>query len=171
MIYTIMEKTPTIDPSVFIAENAAVGGDVLLSQGVSVWYGASIRGDIDTIQIGEGSNIQDNASVHTDKGIATTIGRGGTVGHNAVVHGCTIEDDCLIGMGAIILNGAVIGKGSIVGAGALVTEGKVFPPGSLILGSPAVLKKEVGVGVQEKIKENALHYQKLAQRHRQAQEN
>lgn len=128
---------PTIDPEAFIAEGAVVRGDVRIERNASIWYNAVLRGDVDSIAVGEGSNIQDGCVVHVDRGRPVRIGRNVTVGHGAIVHGCTIGDGTLIGMGAIILNGAVIGEGCIVGAGALVTQGKHIPAGTLVVGSPA----------------------------------
>lgn len=128
---------PTIDPEAFIAEGAVVRGDVRIERNASIWYNAVLRGDVDSIAVGEGSNIQDGCVVHVDRGCPVRIGRNVTVGHGAIVHGCTIGDGTLIGMGAIILNGAVIGEGCIVGAGALVTQGKHIPAGALVVGSPA----------------------------------
>lgn len=128
---------PTIDPEAFIAEGAVVRGDVRIERNASIWYNAVLRGDVDSIAVGEGSNIQDGCVAHVDRGCPVRIGRNVTVGHGAIVHGCTIGDGTLIGMGAIILNGAVIGEGCIVGAGALVTQGKHIPAGTLVVGSPA----------------------------------
>ncbi len=121
----------------WIAETAVVIGRVRLKSEASVWWGAVLRGDNEWIEIGERSQIQDNATIHTDPGFPLTIGRDCVIGHNVVLHGCTIGDHSLIGMGAILLNGARIGSHSIVGAGALVTEGKSFPDHSLIVGAPA----------------------------------
>lgn len=128
---------PTIDPEAFIAEGAVIRGDVRIERNASIWYNAVLRGDVDSIAVGEGSNIQDGCVVHVDRGCPVRIGRNVTVGHGAIVHGCTIGDGSLIGMGAIILNGAVIDEGCIVGAGALVTQGKHIPAGTLVIGSPA----------------------------------
>lgn len=125
------------DGSVWIAPGAHVIGDVRFGAGASVWFGAVIRGDNEPVLIGERTNVQDGAVLHSDPGAPLRIGANVTIGHRAVVHGCTILDGCLIGMGAIILNGARIGRHSIVGAGALVTEGKEFPDEVLVLGSPA----------------------------------
>jgi len=138
MIQSFIGVVPQYDATNFIAETAAVIGDVHLGHDASIWFSATVRGDVHRIRIGARSNIQDNAVVHVTHGSSpTTIGEGVTVGHSAVVHGCTIEDDVLIGMGAIILDNAVIGRHSIIGAGALVTSGVHIPPGSLVLGSPA----------------------------------
>ncbi len=121
----------------WVAPDAHVIGRVALAQGVGIWFGAVLRGDNELIAIGEGSNVQEHAMLHTDMGFPLSVGRNCTIGHRAILHGCTIGDNTLIGMGAIILNGAVIGSNCLVGAGALVTEGKVFPDNSLIVGSPA----------------------------------
>ena len=138
MIREFIGVYPTLDESNFIAETAAVVGDVHLGRDSSVWFSASVRGDVHRIRIGCRSNIQDNAVVHVTHDTApTTIGDRVTIGHSAIVHGCTIEDDVLIGMGAIVLDKAVIGARSIVGAGALITGGVVIPPESMVIGSPA----------------------------------
>ena len=137
LIVPIAGSTPSVPASAWVAPNATLVGSVTLGESASVFYGAVLRADVDTITLGAGSNIQDNVVVHCDAGKPTTIGANVSVGHAAVLHGCTIEDGVLIGMGATVLNNAVIGANSLVGAGALVTEGKVFPPGSLIVGVPA----------------------------------
>jgi carbonic anhydrase/acetyltransferase-like protein (isoleucine patch superfamily) len=121
----------------WVAETASVIGKVKLHSDVSIWYGAVLRGDNEWIEIGARSQIQDNATLHTDPGFPTTIGQDCVIGHNVVLHGCSIGDESLIGMGAIVLNGAKIGANSLVGAGALVTEGKAFPDNSVIMGAPA----------------------------------
>lgn len=126
-----------LHPSVFVARHAVIVGDVSLAESCSVWFHATLRGDVEPIRIGAGSNIQEGAVLHVDPGFPVSVGVGVTIGHRAIVHGATVHDNVIIGMGATVLNGAVIGQNSIVGANALVTEGKVFPPGSLILGSPA----------------------------------
>ncbi|WP_409523129.1 gamma carbonic anhydrase family protein [Nitrincola sp. MINF-07-Sa-05] len=136
-VYRYEDKTPQIDTEAWVAETADVIGDVVLSRNSSVWYQAVIRGDNEQIELGEGSNIQEGAVLHTDPGYPMRIGRQVTIGHQAMLHGCTIGDGSLIGIQAVILNGAVIGKNCLVGAGAVVIEGKVFPDNSLIIGSPA----------------------------------
>ena len=127
----------------WIAPTAAVIGDVRLSIGSSIWFGAVVRGDNDPILIGEDSNIQDGCILHSDPGIPLRIGDGVTVGHNAVLHGCDIGDNCLIGMGSIILNGARIGSNCLIGAGTLVTEGKTFPENSVVMGSPGRVVRQM----------------------------
>lgn len=131
-----------IDKSVYMARGSVVTGDVTIEEGCGIWYNAVIRGDEDSVVIGKGSNIQDNAVVHVDAGCPVRIGEGVTVGHGAIIHGCTIGDNSLIGMGAIVLNGAVIGRDCIIGAGALVTGGSVIPDGSVAFGNPAKVRKE-----------------------------
>ncbi|MBI5128244.1 MAG: gamma carbonic anhydrase family protein [Rhodopseudomonas palustris] len=138
-IYELDGNKPDLpqDGNYFIAETATVIGKVRLKPSATVWFGAVLRGDNEWIEIGEGSNVQDGSTCHTDPGFPLTIGKNCTIGHNVILHGCTIEDGALIGMGSIVMNGARIGRGSIVGAGAIVTEGKQFPENSLILGAPA----------------------------------
>ena len=140
-IYAIDATAPVFADrtSNWIAPDATLIGNIRIGRDVSVWFGAVLRGDNELIGIGEGSNVQEHAIMHTDTGFPLTIGRGCTIGHRALLHGCTIGDNSLIGMGAIVLNGARIGKNSLVGAAALVTEGKEFPDNSLIVGSPAKL--------------------------------
>jgi carbonic anhydrase/acetyltransferase-like protein (isoleucine patch superfamily) len=158
MIHAIGPKKPQIADSAFIAWNAEVAGDVRIGTGASVWFSASVRGDIAPIDIGDESNIQDGAVVHVDTGIPCRIGKRVTVGHGAILHSCIVGDGTLIGMGAIVLNGAEIGPGCIVGAGALVTQGKQFPPRTLIIGSPAVAKREVTEEEAAASLRNAEHY-------------
>jgi len=162
MIHRIGDRAPEIHPSVFVARNAEVAGQVVLREGSSVWFSATVRGDIAPISVGRNSNIQDGAVLHCDTDVPCTLGDGVTVGHGAIVHSATVGANTVIGMGAILLNGAVIGEDSIVGAGALVTGGKVFPPRSMILGSPAKLVRELTVEEIERNRENARHYTELA---------
>ena len=144
--------------AVYMAENATVTGDVRLGENVNIWYGAVLRGDSGTITIGEGTNIQDNCVLHEK----VTLGKSCTVGHGAIVHGCTVGDNTTIGMGAIVLDGAVIGKNCIVAAGALVTGKVNAPDGSLVLGNPARVVKEVTPAQIEGNAKNAAHYVELA---------
>jgi carbonic anhydrase/acetyltransferase-like protein (isoleucine patch superfamily) len=130
-----------VDGDYFIADSATVIGKVRLGKGATVWFGAVLRGDNEWIEIGEGSNIQDNSTCHTDKGYPLTVGKNCTVGHNVILHGCTLEDGALVGMGSIVMNGARVGRRSIVGAGAVITEGKEFREHSLIIGAPARVVK------------------------------
>ena len=136
-IYQLGEHIPEIDPSAYLADSATVIGKVHLGANVSVWFGATLRGDTEPLVIGDNSNLQESCVLHTDTGYPLTIGKNVTVGHQAMLHGCTIGDGRLIGIQAVVLNGAKIGKNCLVGAGALVTEGKEFPDNSLIVGSPA----------------------------------
>jgi carbonic anhydrase/acetyltransferase-like protein (isoleucine patch superfamily) len=138
-IYELDGQGPELpaDGSYFIADSAQVIGKIRLKNSASVWFGAVLRGDNEWIEIGEGSNVQDNCTCHTDKGFPLTIGANCTIGHNVILHGCTIEDGALIGMGSIVMNGARIGRNSVVGAGSVITEGKQFPQNALIIGAPA----------------------------------
>lgn len=170
MIKSFSGKTPEIDESVFLAENATVIGNVSIGKGSSVWYSAVIRGDMCAITIGENSNIQDNATIHVGMKDATVIGNGVTVGHNALVHGATIEDNALIGMGSVVLDGAVIGENSIVAAGAVVTEKTIVPPNSLVAGVPATVVKELSPQRIMGNKMNAMGYTTLAAKYKKEAE-
>jgi carbonic anhydrase/acetyltransferase-like protein (isoleucine patch superfamily) len=165
MILEYRGVRPRIGDNVFIAPTAVVIGDVEIRDNVSIWYGTVVRGDRDTITIGENSNIQDNCTVHTDPGKPVLIGSGVSVGHGAVVHGCEIENDCLIGIKAAVLNGAVIRQGSIVGSGAVVRERQVVGPFQLVAGVPAENKKRLDAAVVEKIRGTSRTYLKLAAEH------
>ena len=165
MIITYDGRTPTIDETAWVAPTAVVVGAVTLAPRASVFYGAVLRGDGDSITIGEGSNLQDNVVVHVDSGSPTVIGSGVSVGHGAVVHGCTVEDDCLIGMHSTVLSGAVIGAGSLVAAGAVVLEGTVVPPGSLVAGVPAKVRRELSAEERAGIRRNAETYLRLSAGH------
>ena len=132
-----------VHPSAFIAPGAVVVGDVTLSAQASVWFHASLRGDVEAITVGPRTNIQEGCILHADPGYPTVIGADVTVGHGAVVHGARVGDNCIVGICAVLLNGSVVGENSIVGAGALLTEGKVYPPNSLILGMPARVVREL----------------------------
>ncbi len=145
----------------FIAASADVYGDVILGEEVSIWFQAVLRGDENTITIGNRSNIQDGSVVHVDYASPVKIGKNVTIGHQCIIHGCTIEDNALIGMGSIILNDAVIGENSLVGAGSLVTQKKTFPPNSLIMGSPAKFIRTLTSEEIEKNIENAQIYARL----------
>lgn len=138
-----LDYTPRIEPSAFVASNATVVGDVEIGPDSSVWFGAVIRADIESIRIGARTNIQDGCILHADPGYPIQIGDNVTVGHGAIIHGATVAECCLIGMHATLLNGAVIGANSIVGAGAMVAEDTVIPPNSLVVGVPAKVKKQL----------------------------
>ncbi len=166
---TLAERTakflataPTIHPSAFVAGNATVIGDVTLGEESSIWFQAVLRADIHRIVIGPRSNIQDGAVVHLADDYGVEVGELVTVGHKAILHACKVDNEVLIGMGAIVLDGAEIGARSIVGAGALVTGGKKFPPGSLILGSPAKVVKQLSLDEQAGLKAWAEKYVQLS---------
>lgn len=166
-IYELDGVAPRVAATAWVADEAQVMGDVDLGEHTSVWFGVTVRGDTDTIQIGEGSNIQDGSVLHADEGMPLVVGRHVTVGHKVMLHGCTIGDESLIGIGAIVLNGAKIGKNCLVGAGALVTEGKEFPDGSMILGSPAKAVRQLTAEQIEGLRRSARHYIDNAARFRQ----
>ena len=157
-IYQFGDLKPVIDPSVFIAAEATVVGDVILAEGASVWHGVVIRGDSARISVGKGSNVQDGAVLHADEGVPLTIGDNVTVGHQAMLHGCTIGEGTLVGIQAVVLNNAVIGRNCLIGAGAVITEGKQFPDNSLIVGAPARVVREMTPEQVVKVGENAKHY-------------
>jgi carbonic anhydrase/acetyltransferase-like protein (isoleucine patch superfamily) len=161
-------KDPQVDPESFTAPTSVVIGDVTLHAGASVWYGAVLRADFGPIVIGADSNIQDNCTLHVDPGFPITVGERVSVGHNAVLHGATVEDDCLIGMGATVLNGAVIGAGSLVAAQALVPQGMRVPPGSLVAGVPAKVKRPLTEEERQGITLNGTVYVDLAKTHKKA---
>ena len=166
-IYQLDDKTPQIADSAWVADNAEVMGDVRLGENVSIWFNTTLRGDNDPITIGDGTNIQDGSVLHTDEGVPLTIGRNVTVGHMVMLHGCSIGDESLIGIGAIVLNGAKIGRNCLVGAGALVTEGKEFPDGSMIIGSPAKVVRQLTLEQIEGLRYSAQHYIDNARRYKQ----
>lgn len=157
-----IKQRPTVAPSAFIAPGATVVGNVTLGEKASVWFNTTLRGDINSIEVGAHSNVQDGAVVHVADQFGAVIGEWVTVGHNAIVHACTVEDEVLIGMGAIILDGARIGARSIIGAGALVTGNTVIPPGSLVLGSPAKVVRTLTADEQDGIKSWAERYVALS---------
>lgn len=158
-LYEIDGKRPVMDAAgAWVAPSADVIGDVQLGADTNIWFGAVIRGDNTPIIVGARTNIQEGAMLHSDPGAPLTIGADCTIGHHAILHGCTIGDGVLIGMGAVVLNRAEIGAGSIVGAGALVTEGKIFPPASLIIGSPARVARQLDASTAAMLKASAAHY-------------
>ena len=164
-LYSIGELKPQLGPGAWAAPSADLIGDVRLGAKASIWFGAIIRADNTPILIGEESNIQDGAIGHSDPGFPLTIGARVTVGHQAILHGCTIADDCLVGMGATILNGALLEPECLVGAGALITEGKSFPAGSLIVGSPARVIRQLSAEERQALRVSAAHYAEKAARY------
>ena len=142
-IYQLGDRVPQIDPSAYVFETATVIGTVILGARVSIWPYATLRGDNEPIEIGDDSNVQESSVLHADPGFPLTIGRRVTVGHQVMLHGCAIGDGSLIGIQAIVLNGAVIGRNCLIGAGALITEGKQIPDGSLVVGSPAKVLRQL----------------------------
>jgi carbonic anhydrase/acetyltransferase-like protein (isoleucine patch superfamily) len=157
-LYRLGTDSPQVDASAYIAPSACVIGKVILAHQATVWFGATLRGDNETISIGANSNVQDGAVLHTDPGFPLSVGAQVSIGHQAMMHGCTVGDGTLIGIQSIVLNGAVIGKGCLVGAGALITERKVFPDGSLIFGSPAKAIRELTEEERENLLKVAANY-------------
>ena len=157
-VYEVDGKTPQVDSTAWIADSAQVMGHVTLGPDASVWFGCVLRGDTESMTIGEGSNIQDLTVMHADHGLPLTIGKLVTVGHKVMLLGCNFGDESLIGIGAIVLNGARIGKNCLVGAGSLVTEGKEFPDGSMIMGTPAKVVRQLTPEQIEGLRLSAQHY-------------
>jgi carbonic anhydrase/acetyltransferase-like protein (isoleucine patch superfamily) len=159
-LYSLDDESPVVpaDGDCWIAPDASVIGRVRLSAGVGIWFGAVLRGDNEPIDIGADTNLQEHVMVHTDPGYPVRVGRGCTIGHRAILHGCTIGDNTLVGMGAIVLNGAVIGRNCLIGAGALVTEGKQIPDGSLVVGTPAKVIRELDADAIERLRGSARNY-------------
>lgn len=167
MKYRLGDFAVETHPQSWAAPNATLIGKVRLQAGASVWFGAVLRGDNELIDIGENSNVQDGTVMHTDAGIPLTIGKGVTIGHNAMLHGCIVEDYSLIGINAVVLNGAHIGKHCIIGANSLIPEGKVIPDGSLVMGSPGKVVRELTDEQKRKLEASALHYVENARRYAQ----
>lgn len=168
MIYTLGEHQVEIaGDDFFVADSATVLGKVILKNNASVWFGAVLRGDNELITIGENSNIQECAVLHTDPGVPCTVGKNVTVGHQAMLHGCTIGDNSLIGINAVVLNGAKIGNNCLIGANALITENKVIPDGSLVMGAPGKVVKELTPEQQAGLVQSAEHYVQRFKRFKQ----
>jgi carbonic anhydrase/acetyltransferase-like protein (isoleucine patch superfamily) len=167
MLYELGGQIPRIASDVFVAPNASIIGDVELQPGSSIWFGAVLRGDIERITIGRGSNIQDGTICHTDPNNPCIVGEYVTVGHMAMLHGCNIGNGSLVGIGATLMNGSAIGKDCIVGAHALITEGKIFPEGVVIMGAPAKIVRELDAADRAKLRTNAERYVQRAQRYLQ----
>jgi len=166
MIYELDGIAPEIAASAWVAPGAHVMGRVVLEAESSVWFGAVLRGDNEEIRLGAGSNIQENAVLHTDIGYPLRIGANCTIGHKAMLHGCIIGDGSLIGMGATVLNGARVGKGCLIGAGALITEGKDIPDGSLVMGAPGKVVRVLDAEAQARLLQSAAGYRANAERFR-----
>ena len=167
MIRPYRGVVPTIAASAYIDQSAQVIGDVTVGERSSIWPNVTARGDVNSIRIGDDSNVQDNCVLHCDAGLfPLLIGNHVTVGHLAMLHGCTIEDECLIGIGAIVLNGARIGKGSVVAAGAVVPEGTEVPPDSMVMGVPAKVRRQLTDEERVRFRENAKHYVEAARIYR-----
>lgn len=159
MIYNLGDRKIDIRAEdYFIADNATVIGSVVLEQNSSIWFNAVLRGDNDVITVGENSNVQDGSVLHTDGGFPLTIGKNVTIGHKVMLHGCIIGDNSLIGINAVVLNGAKIGKNCLIGANALIPEGKVIPDGSLVMGSPGKVVREMTADQIKGLELSALHY-------------
>lgn len=163
--YTVGGNTPADRGAVFVADNATLAGAVRLEEGSSVWYGAVLRADTGRIVVGAGSNVQDNAVLHTGPNLDVVLGRGVSIGHGAIVHGCMVGDGCMIGMNATILNGAVIGPGCLIAAGALVPERAQIPAGSLVMGVPGKVVRPVSAEQTAAIAANEQEYRDLAKLH------
>ena len=166
-VYGYRDKFPQIDPSVFLAPFSVVIGDVVIGAKSSIWYQTVVRGDVNYIRIGEATNVQDSCVLHvTREHFPLEIGDLVTIGHHATVHGCVVGDGCLIGIGSTILDGAKIGEGSLIAAGSLVTPGTEIPPASLVMGSPAKVKRKLTRQERENIANTSKHYVKLAAEYR-----
>jgi carbonic anhydrase/acetyltransferase-like protein (isoleucine patch superfamily) len=166
MIYSLDDISPKIDPTAWVAPDANIIGQVVLEAQASVWFGATLRGDNETIHLGAGSNVQENCVLHTDMGYPLTIGASCTIGHKAMLHGCRIGDGTLVGMGATILNGARIGSGCLIGASALITEGKEIPDGALVMGSPGRVIRLLDQDARDRLLASAASYRANALRFR-----
>jgi carbonic anhydrase/acetyltransferase-like protein (isoleucine patch superfamily) len=162
------DHCPDVHESGWIAPNATVIGQVRLGEHVGIWYNAVVRGDMDSITIGDRTNIQDGCVLHVDPGTPLTVGRGVSVGHNAILHGCTIGDDVLVGMGATVLNGAKVGPGTLIAANALILQDAQIPPGSLVAGVPGKVRRELTDAERDSIRDNAEVYLHALQLHRRA---
>ncbi len=159
MFYDLEDKKVKNSGENWTAPTASIIGDVTLEKNTSIWFNVTLRGDVENIYVGEGSNVQDGSVLHTDPGYPLKIGKDVTIGHLVMLHGCAIENNSLIGIGAVILNGAKIGKNCIIGANTLVTENKVIPDNSLVVGSPGKIVRQVSTEEVKLITKNAIHYQ------------
>ncbi|MFE3835715.1 gamma carbonic anhydrase family protein [Pseudogemmobacter sonorensis] len=167
MIWELDGIRPEIASDAWVAPGAQVIGKVRLGPGAGIWFGAALRGDNEWIEVGEGSNIQENCVLHTDIGYPLTIGAHCTIGHKALLHGCTIGEGSLIGMGAMVMNGARVGRGCLIGAGSLITEGKEIPDGSLVMGAPGRVVRALDEAARARLLDSATGYRANAARFRQ----
>jgi carbonic anhydrase/acetyltransferase-like protein (isoleucine patch superfamily) len=166
MIYALDGRTPHVHPDAWIAPTAVLVGDIVIEAGANIWFGAVLRGDNERITVRAGSNVQENAVLHTDMGYPLVIGTDCTIGHKAMLHGCVVGHGSLIGMGATLLNGATIGEGCLVGACALITEGKQIPDGSLVMGSPGKVMRQLDAAARARLLQSAQGYRANAARFR-----
>ncbi len=171
MLYNFQGKEPQIQDNVYLGPGCRIIGQVKIEKDASIWPNAVLRGDLASIHIGLASNVQDNCTLHVERGQGLIIGKRVTIGHGAVLHGCTIDDESLVGMGAIILNRAEIGAGCLIAAGALVPEGKKIPPGKLVMGNPGKIIRDLGPEEKAGLKNSAEGYQKLARAFLRSKEN
>lgn len=165
-LYSLDGVAPQLDFDTWVAPDANLIGRVFLEAGASVWFGATLRAEHEDIRIGAGSNVQENSVIHVDPGFPATIGANCTIGHKVMLHGCAIGDNTLVGMGAVVLNGARIGNNCLIGAGALITEGKVIPDGSLVMGTPGKVVRDLDASAIAGLTASALHYQANMRRFR-----
>ncbi|TNF64944.1 MAG: gamma carbonic anhydrase family protein [Rhodobacteraceae bacterium] len=165
-LYALDGHAPQINADTWVAPDANLIGKVVLEEGASVWFGCTLRADHEEIRIGRGSNVQENCVMHVDDGFPLIIGENCTIGHKVMLHGCTIGDNSLIGMGATVLNGARIGRNCLIGAGALITENKIIPDGSLVMGSPGRVVRDLDAAAIQRLTASALHYQDNMRRFR-----
>lgn len=166
LIMPVAGRSPQLHDDSWVAPTGTVLGQVSLAEGASVWYGAVLRAEFEVIEIGAGTNLQDNVTVHVDPGFPARIGAGVSVGHNAVLHGCTVDDGSLVGMGAVVLNGATIGAGSLIAAGAVIGQGAVIPPRSMVAGVPGKVRRELSDDEVAGLRVNATVYRELMELHR-----
>jgi len=171
VLYSLEGISPELDDDSWVAPDANLIGRVRLDAGASVWFGSTLRGDNELIHVDEGSNIQDHSVLHTDMGYPLTIGKNCTIGHKAMLHGCTIGEQSLIGMGAMVLNGARIGQNCLIGAGALITEGKEIPDGSLVMGAPGRVVRQLDEEAIVGLLASAQIYQRNMRRYRDGLSN
>jgi carbonic anhydrase/acetyltransferase-like protein (isoleucine patch superfamily) len=165
-LYQLDDDVPQLHPTAWVADDAQVVGKVVLEEGASVWFGAVLRGDNETLTVGRHCNVQDGTVIHSDPGFPVTLGEGVSIGHQVMLHGCSVGDGSLVGIQSVILNGAKIGRNCLVGAGSLVTEGKEFPDGSLIMGRPAKVVRPLSPEQLAGLKYAAEHYVENADRYR-----